>query len=101
MIGSFASIGEILDAHWREGREQAHQNWQRHFNLTCELISVRVVHDIQVKFREAFPNRWYVFLVQRPTDVRDRVPPWPVMLRSYERAERYEHRVSGVVQVQF
>jgi hypothetical protein len=81
--------------------KRRHEEFLKALNHQAALITQQVIHEIQVKFREAFPNRWYFFLVQRPRDVEGGIPPWGLALKDRERAEAYEHRVTPVQEIRF
>jgi hypothetical protein len=81
------------------GPQRRHERFLKDLDTRAEIIKQQVIHEIRAKFAEAFPNRWYAFLVQRPRDLAGGIPPWPLMFRIRERAEQYEDRVSPVVEV--
>jgi hypothetical protein len=115
VIGSHASTDEILELLYgisEDLRELPHRVFRNERNAEMRaflddlenraaVIRINAVNEIERMFAEAFPNRWFIFLVQRPRDLEGGVPPWPLMLRDRERAERYEDRVTSVLEVRF
>lgn len=81
--------------------KRRHAEFMQSLDRKAEFIKQSVIHEIKMKFKEAFPNRWYFFLVQRPRDVAGGIPPWGLALKDRERAEAYEDRVTPVKEILF
>lgn len=90
---------ERMDQWLNDAPKRRHAEFMKAMDQRAEIIKQQVIHEIRAKFAEAFPNRWYAFLVRRPRDVEGGIPAWPLMFRDRERAEKYEDRVSPVVEV--
>lgn len=60
-----------------------------------EIAKQMALAEIRKMFLEAFPNRYYAFLVKRPRDT----DPWPLVFSNQELANNYEHRLGPVVEV--
>ncbi len=97
MFGLDAIEREIarLEKWLEEAPQRRHEEWLRDFENRCEIAKQSVIFEIRKMFADAFPNRYYVFLVKRPRDTE----PWPVVFTDRARANSYEDRFGPVVEV--
>lgn len=94
----FQTLREMVNDVSREPEIRAlriHKAAMASIAVEAGIAKQMVLDEIRAKFRAAFPNRYYVFLVKRPRDT----DPWPVVFTDHERAENYEDRFGPVVEV--
>lgn len=72
-----------------------HAEFLVELEIKAEIAKQSALFEIRKMFADAFPNRYYVFLVKRPRDTE----PWPVVFTDRERANKYEDRFGPVVEV--
>lgn len=81
----------------KDAPKREHEEWLKQFNLRCDLYKQIAIAEIRKKFHEAFPLRYYAFLVQRPIDSS----PWPAIYTNLKLAQDAYGRVTPVKEVLF